>query len=124
MAWGGTSVLAPAHELAQRPLAYQTVYGLTNLTPKQASAARLLEIIQRHWRIENRLHWRRDVTLGEDHSQVRKGTAPLVLAALNTVVLALFDFLGVANVPQQMRRLDAQPELAVRLVLRSLLTFK
>jgi predicted transposase YbfD/YdcC len=102
----------------------QTVYGLTNLTPKQASAARLLEIIQRHWRIENRLHWRRDVTLGEDHSQVRKGTAPLVLAALNTVVLALFDFLGVANVPQQMRRLDAQPELAVRLVLRSLLTFK
>jgi predicted transposase YbfD/YdcC len=102
----------------------QTVYGLTNLSPRQASAGRLLELVQRHWAIENRLHWRRDVTLGEDHCQVRKGAAPLVLAVLNNVVLALFDFLGVANVPQQMRRLDAQPARAVRLVLESLLTFK
>lgn len=74
----------------------QTVYGITNLSPMQASAARLLELVRRHWRVENRLHWRRDVTLGEDHCQVRKGEAPLVLAALNNVVLALFDLpLGV-----------------------------
>lgn len=101
----------------------QTVYGLTNLAPQHASAARLLALVQRHWRIENRLHWRRDVTLGEDHCQVRKGTAPLVLAALNNLVLALFDFLRVTNIPQQMRRLDAHPALAVRLVVGSLLTF-
>jgi hypothetical protein len=30
---------------------------------------------------------------------------------------------SVANVPQQMRRLDAHPALAVRLVFRSLLDF-
>lgn len=102
----------------------QTVYGITNLSPRQAGAARLLDLVQRHWAIENRLHWRRDVTLGEDHCQVRKGTAPLVLAALNNAVLALFDFLGVANVPQQMRRCDAYPAQAVRLVLGSLLTMK
>jgi predicted transposase YbfD/YdcC len=102
----------------------QTVYGFTNLSPRQAGAAHLLELVQRHWHIENRLHWRRDVTLGEDHCQVRKGSAPLVLAALNNLVLALFDFLGVTNVPQQMRRLDALPGLAVHLVLGSLLTFK
>lgn len=102
----------------------QTVYGLTNLAPTQASASPVLALVQRHWRIENRLHWRRDVTLGEDHCQVRKGVAPLVLAALNSLVLAVFDFLGVTNVPQQMRRLDAQPAQAVRLVLRSLLTIK
>lgn len=74
--------------------------------------------------IENRLHRRRDVTLGEDHCQVCKGAAPLALAVLNNVILALFDFLGVANVKEQMRRLDAQPERAIRLVLGSLLTFK
>lgn len=102
----------------------QTLYGLTNLAPQHAGASRLLELVQRHWRIENRLHWRRDVTLGEDHCQVRKGVAPLVLAALNNLVLALFDFLGVTNIPQQMRRLDAHPALAVRLVLGSLLTIK
>lgn len=102
----------------------QTVYGITNLSPTHASAGRLLELVQRHWRIENRLHWRRDVTLGEDRCQVRKGIAPLVLAALNNLVLAMFDVLGVRNVPQQMRRLDAQPAQAVRLVLGSLLTIK
>jgi predicted transposase YbfD/YdcC len=102
----------------------QTVYGITNLSPSHAGASRLLEIIQRHWRLENRLHWRRDVTLGEDHCQVRKGAAPLVLAALNNVVLALFDCLGITNIPHQMRRLEAQPAQAIRLVLGSLLTFK
>ncbi len=74
--------------------------------------------------IENRLHWRRDVTLREDHCQVRKGNAPRVLAVLNSFLLALLDFRGVTNVPQQMRIFDAQPLLAVRLLLGSLLTFK
>jgi hypothetical protein len=46
------------------------------------------------------------------------------LAVLNSVVLAVFDFLGVGNVPQQMRRLDTQPSQAVRLVFGSLLTIK
>ncbi len=74
--------------------------------------------------IENRLHWRRDVTLGVDHCQVRKGDAPRVLAVLNSFLLAVFDFLGVSNVPQQMRLFDAHPWQAVRLLLGSLLTFK
>ena len=30
----------------------QTVYGITNLSPRQAGAARLLELVQRHWAIE------------------------------------------------------------------------
>ncbi len=64
------------------------------------------------------------MTLREDHCQVRKGAAPQVVAALNNLVLALFDFLGVRNAPQQMRRLDAHPALAVRLLLCSLLTIK
>ena len=101
----------------------QTVYGISSLSPQQASALRLLALVRAHWRIENRLHWRRDVTLREDHCQVRTGAAPQVVAALNNLVLAVFDFLGVQNVPQQMRRFDAQPQRAVRLLLGSLLTF-
>ncbi len=50
----------------------EIAYGLTNLTRKQANAARLLALQQAHWRIENRLHRRRDVTLGED---ARPGSA-------------------------------------------------
>jgi Transposase DDE domain len=102
----------------------QTVYGITNLSPQQASAGRLLELVRRHWAIENRLHWRRDVTLREDHSQVRKGNAPQVWAVLNNLILAVLDFLGVQNVPKQMRVFDAQPQRAVRLLFGSLLTFR
>ncbi len=43
----------------------ETVYGLTNLPRKKANASRLLTFQQAHWRIENRLHYRRDVTDGE-----------------------------------------------------------
>ena len=102
----------------------EVVSGITSLSPAQASPQRLLELVRNHWAIENRLHWRRDVTLREDHCQVRKGEAPRVLAVLNTFLLALMDFLDVSNVPQQMRFFDAHPLQAVRLLLGSLLTFK
>ena len=64
------------------------------------------------------------MTLREDHCQVRKGEAPRILALLNSFLLALLDLFGVSNVPKQMRTFDAQPLLAVRLLLGSLLTFK
>jgi len=45
--------------------------------------------VRRHGQIENRLHWPRDVTLGEDARQVRSGCAPHVLAAVRNAVLGL-----------------------------------
>jgi predicted transposase YbfD/YdcC len=102
----------------------EVVHGLTALSPAQASAEDLLALVREHWSIENRLHWRRDVTLREDDCQVRKGEAPRVLAVLNSCLLALLDFVGVTKVPSQMRTFDAHPLLAVRLLLGSLLTFK
>ncbi len=96
------------------------VYVITSLTPKQADPLRLLDVIRNHWSIENRLHYRRDVALAEDACQVRKGSAPHALAALNSFVLALFDFCAVTNAKQHMRYLDAQPLHAVRLLLKSL----
>jgi len=98
----------------------EDVYGITSLTPKRADPSCLLALSRDQWSIENRLHYRRDVALGEDACQVRKGSAPHVLAVLNSFVLALFDFCEITNVKQQMRRLDAQPLQAVRLLVKSL----
>ncbi|TMD86287.1 MAG: ISAs1 family transposase, partial [Chloroflexi bacterium] len=66
----------------------EIVYGITNVPRNKADAKRLLELNRKHWFIENRLHYRRDVTLGEDASQVRSQGAPEVLAALNGGLLA------------------------------------
>src|SRR5438270_11498942 len=95
----------------------QVVYGFSNLTPAQASPEVIATFLRNHWAIENRLHWRRDVTLHEDHSQVRTTGKPQVLAALNNTVLSLMDWLGVRNVPDQMRIFGAFPKLALDLLL-------
>ena len=98
----------------------EIVYGITNLPRNKADAKRLLELNRKHWWIENRLHWRRDVTLGEDASQVRSQGAPEVLAALNGGLLALLDFQGVKNVAKQMRHFCAHPREALQLLLGKL----
>ena len=70
----------------------EKVYGITSLSVAQANAARLLELTRGHWAIENELHYKRDVTLGEDASRVRTGSAPQVMAALrNTIIHVLSD---------------------------------
>src|SRR5262249_31319231 len=73
----------------------EVVHGITSLVPERADAQRLLELTRGHWGIENELHYKRDVTLGEDASRVRKGAAPQVMAALrNSVLHILSDALG------------------------------
>jgi predicted transposase YbfD/YdcC len=68
---------------------YEVAYGVTSLPASVADAARLLALGRGHWQIENGLHYRRDVTLGEDGCQTRRGQAPAVLAALNNLVCAI-----------------------------------
>ena len=99
----------------------ELVYGMTSLPRKKADAKRLLDLNRKHWWIENRLHYRRDVTLGEDASQVRSQGAPEVVAALNGGLLALLDFQGVKNVAKQMRHFCAHPRDALHLLLGKLL---
>ena len=60
----------------------ETVCAVTSLGPERASAKRLLAIARGHWWIENRLHWVRDMSLGEDACRVRTGEAPEILAAM------------------------------------------
>jgi predicted transposase YbfD/YdcC len=69
----------------------ETVYGITSLSAEQADACRLLELTRGHWGIENGLHYKRDVTLGEDASRVRREAAPPVLAALRNSLVHLLD---------------------------------
>ena len=116
--WPGIAQVFCLRRRVQKTLVctQETVYGFTSLTPKRAGPDRLLELIRKHWAIENRLHWRRDVTLREDACQVRKGVAPRVLAVLNSFLLGLLDLMSVTNVARQMRFFDAQPLLALRLL--------
>ncbi len=95
----------------------EVVYGITSLPQAAAGSRQLLELVRAHWLIENRLHWRRDVSLGEDGCQSWQGQVPQVLAALNNAVLSLLDRLKVKNVPEAQREFDANPAKALKLLL-------
>ncbi|GAC1397767.1 MAG: hypothetical protein NVS4B12_29160 [Ktedonobacteraceae bacterium] len=91
----------------------ETRYGVTSLPAQVANAKRLLELTRGHWGIENGLHYRRDVTLCEDHAQVRMGHAPQMLAVLNNTVLGLFAHQGEVNVAHARREFAYHLEKAL-----------
>lgn len=96
---------------------HEIVYGLSSLSLRQGPPSKMLGLVREHWAIENRLHWRRDVTLGEDACQTRTGAVPGVLAQLNSAVLSLMDRARVSNVARQLRYFDAHHQQALDLLL-------
>ena len=88
-------------------------YGVTSLPARLADPTRLLNLTRRHWGIENGLHYRRDVTLHEDHSQTRTGHAPHMLAILNNTVLGILALQGVTNVAEARREFAYQFDKAL-----------
>jgi hypothetical protein len=81
----------------------EVAYAITSVGPEWAGAAELLSWWRGHWGIENRLHWVRDVTLGEDASRIRSGAAPQVMAALRNAAVSLLRLLGAGNIAETVR---------------------
>jgi predicted transposase YbfD/YdcC len=94
-------------------------YALTSLSPQKAGADTLLSLVRGHWLIENRLHYVRDVTFGEDANQTRTGAAPQVMAALRNVVLNLLRAAGHQNIASALREIAWQPHAALILLGRA-----
>jgi predicted transposase YbfD/YdcC len=95
-----TQVRWPQHPA--KPARTQVRYFLTSLSAATPPAA-VLRLVRRHWHIENRLHYVRDVTLGEDACQVRSGRAPQGLAALRNAVVGLLHQHRVPNLAAMLR---------------------
>ncbi len=87
-------------------------YSITSLGEGRADAAELLKRWRVHWRIENCLHWVRDVTFGEDASPIHKGQAPEVFAVLRSAVISLLGWAGGPSIASVVRELGARPAAA------------
>lgn len=61
------------------------------LLSRFVSARRLRHIVRAHWGIENNLHWRLDVTFGEDKARARMDHAPENLATLRKIALNMLQ---------------------------------
>lgn len=83
--------------------------GLTNLTGDHAHPAQIHAYLRGHWEIENRLHWVRDVTYGEDASQARTGSAPRVMASLRNLTISALRLAGHINIAAGLRAMARNP---------------
>ena len=97
-------------------ITHHVQYGITSLSPHQATAKRLLQIRRGHWAIENLSHRTRDVLLGEDASQVRCGNIPQVMAALRNTVLTLLRICGYTHIAKALRFFAARPTEALKII--------
>ena len=91
-------------------------YGITSLPPSAARAVHLEAIWRGHWTIENRKHYVRDVTLGEDRNQMHSGEAPRVLATLRSGLIDLWRSQGWANIADAVRECAASVQRTLLLI--------
>jgi len=97
-------------------LRHEVVFGITSLSTTKARPGRLLDLNRAHWRIENRLHWVRDVTFDEDRSQVRKGAGAQAMAALRNLAIGLLRCAGAKNIAAALRHCAHHVEKILRLI--------
>jgi predicted transposase YbfD/YdcC len=95
---------------------HETRYFITSVSRAVADAGQLLKWARGHWSIENRSHYVRDVTMGEDSSRVRKRSGPQVMAAFRNATIGWLRTMGVTNIAEALRRNASQVgELFARL---------
>lgn len=87
----------------------EVAYAITSLSPARAGAEQLLAYNRGHWGIENRLHWVRDVSLGEDACRANVGHSPQNLAAFRNVGLSLLRLSGVNEILSTFRDFATKP---------------
>jgi predicted transposase YbfD/YdcC len=75
----------------------ETSYAVTSLAAHQAAPAQLAAWIRGHWGIEA-LHHIRDVSYGEDASQIRTGNGPQTMAALRNLAIGILKPAGHASI--------------------------
>ena len=124
--WPGAQQVCKIERVSERKgkVTREVRYAVTSLR-EEVGAQQLLRHVRGHWGIgpkvgrpagQNRLHYVRDVTFGEDASQVRTGSAPEVMAALRNVVIGVLRQAGATNIAAALREVGWQRCTALRLL--------
>ncbi|MDQ3579587.1 MAG: ISAs1 family transposase [Actinomycetota bacterium] len=79
------------------------VLGITSRDATRADARQLATYAREHWSIENKLHYVRDVTYGEDASQVRTLNGPRAMASFRNLAIGALRLAGKTNIAAALR---------------------
>jgi predicted transposase YbfD/YdcC len=91
-------------------------YAVTSATHEQAAVEQLALFWREHWTIENKSHYVRDETLGEDRGQIHVGHAPHALAVLRNGLLTALRRQGWTSIPDALRAHEAPTAQAFTLL--------
>lgn len=89
-------------------------YFITNLDER---ASFFNKGIRDHWRIENSLHYIKDVVFNEDLSHIRTGMAPQNMSLLRTFVINILRWKGYSGIKQATRLLSGDIKLMASFLL-------
>ena len=76
----------------------------------RADAKQLLQWNREHWGIENRLHWVRDESFGEDRCRVRTKAAPQILAGIRNIAINWLRSQGIDTIAEALRENGWNPQ--------------
>ena len=83
----------------------ETAYYISSLWHKEMSARDFNLWIRGHWKIENSLHWVKDVTFKEDASKIISDNAPHNMSLIRNIAINIFRQNGYTNMAQAIRLL-------------------
>ena len=89
----------------------------TSLGPEQVKPQQLLHLNRSHWGVENRVHWVRDVAVGEDKCRIRNGSLPRLMAAVSNLAISILRLPDTKNIQRRMSQLSLDPNGAIALLL-------
>jgi predicted transposase YbfD/YdcC len=95
----------------------ETAYLIVTAPAEHAHPRDLYDWARLEWHIENRLHWIRDVTLGEDSHQARTGNGPAIAAVLRNTAIGYHRTNGEPNIARATRHADRRPNDLINAVI-------
>jgi predicted transposase YbfD/YdcC len=92
------------------------VFVITSLDAREAAPAHLAGYVRGQWTIENKVHWVRDVTLGEDASRIRTGPRPRIMATLRNLAIGLIRQAGYNGIAPTIRKIKYDTALLLAIL--------
>ena len=90
-------------DLRGKPESDIAALGITSMSPQRGTPEAIALHVRGHWGIENKLHYVRDVSYGEDASRIRTRNAPRNIAAMRNLSIAVLRADGWTNIAAGLR---------------------
>jgi hypothetical protein len=95
-------------DLAGQRIGKEVVHGITSLDVQRATAQAVAAWVRRHWGIENKIHWVRDVLFAEDRQHAYLGASAQAMATFRNLAIGLIRLAGATEIKRTLERIAGE----------------